>query len=552
MDHSRDAATISKAGRREWVGLAVLALPCLVYAMDLTVLNLAVPHLSADLQPSSAQLLWIVDIYGFMVAGLLVTMGTLGDRIGRRRLLLTGAAAFGVASLVAAFSASAGMLIAARALLGVAGATLAPSTLSLIRNMFLDSRQRTVAVSVWITSFSVGGAVGPLVGGVLLEWFWWGSVFLSAVPVMALLLVLGPMLLPEFRDPAAGRLDLGSAGMSLAAVLAAIYGLKQLAQDGPGWLAVGCMLAGLLVGAGFVRRQRRLADPLIDVRLFANRAFSAALTTNLLSFFVGFGALLFTAQYLQLVLGLSPLEAGLWSLPSSAGFILGSMATPLLVRRAAPVAVMAAGLALAAVGFGLLTQLPPSSGLPLLVTGSVVFSLGLAPVDTLATDLAVGAAPPERAGAASAITETSAEFGGALGIAVLGVVGTAVYRAQMADGVPAGVPDQAAAVARDTLGGAVAVAGQLPDRLGAALLEVARGAFTQGLHLAAGVSAAAALAFAVLVVALLRGVRSGSQPDGQAALGQDQAGTDEVGVEKLSKAAPGFPQAGHDSQRGAG
>jgi DHA2 family multidrug resistance protein-like MFS transporter len=502
-----NAVTTPKAGRREWVGLAVLALPCLLYAMDLTVLNLAVPQLSSDLAPSSAQLLWIVDIYGFLVAGLLVTMGTLGDRIGRRRLLLIGAAAFAVASVVAAYSTSPGRLIAARALLGVAAATLAPSTLSLIRNMFLDPRQRTVAVSVWITSFSVGGAVGPLVGGVLLEWFWWGSVFLIAVPVMALLLVLGPMLLPEFRDPHAGRLDPGSVALSLAAVLAAIYGLKQLAQDGLGLPPVGFILAGLLVGVGFVRRQRRLADPLVDVRLFANRAFSAALTTNLLSFFVGFGALLFTAQYLQLVLGLSPLEAGLWSLPSSAAFILGSMATPLLVRRAPPAVVMAAGLALAAVGFGLLTRLDSATGLPLLVAGSVVFSLALAPVDTLATDLAVGAAPPERAGAASAITETSAEFGGALGIAVLGVVGTAVYRGQMADGVPAGVPDQAAAVARDTLGGAVTAAGQLPARSGAALLEAAQEAFTQGLHVTAAVSAAAALAFALLVVVLLRGAR---------------------------------------------
>src|SRR6266542_4226983 len=217
-----------RAGRREWIGLAVLTLPCLLYAMDLTVLNLAVPHLSADLRPSSVQLLWIVDVYGFLVAGLLITMGTLGDRIGRRRLLLAGAAAFGVASLLAALSTSAGMLIAARALLGVAGATVAPSTLSLIRNMFLDPRQRTVAISVWITSFSVGGAIGPLAGGVLLEWFWWGSVFLLAVPVMALLLVLGPILLPEFRDPQAGRLDLVSAGMSRVAVLAVVWGLKQL------------------------------------------------------------------------------------------------------------------------------------------------------------------------------------------------------------------------------------------------------------------------------------------------------------------------------------
>jgi MFS transporter, DHA2 family, multidrug resistance protein len=233
-----NAAATRQAGRREWVGLAVLALPCLLYAMDLTVLNLAVPQLSADLKPSSAQLLWIVDIYGFMLAGSLVTMGTLGDRIGRRRLLLGGAGAFGVASVLAASSTSAGQLIAARALLGVAGATLAPSTLSLLRNMFADPRQRTLAIAVWITSFSVGGAVGPLAGGVLLERFWWGSVFLLAVPVMALLLVVGPLLLPEFYDPRAGRLDLPSAAMSLVAVLTVIYGLKQLAQGGLGWLPV--------------------------------------------------------------------------------------------------------------------------------------------------------------------------------------------------------------------------------------------------------------------------------------------------------------------------
>jgi DHA2 family multidrug resistance protein-like MFS transporter len=505
-----------KAGRREWIGLAVIALPCLVYAMDLTVLYLAVPHLSADLQPSSAQLLWIVDIYGFLVAALLVTMGTLGDRIGRRRLLLLGAAAFGVASVLAAYAHSAEQLIAARALLGVAGATLAPSTLSLIRNMFLDPKQRSVAVAVWISSFSAGGAVGPLAGGLLLDWFWWGSVFLLALPVMALLLVLGPLLLPEFRDPDAGRLDLLSAAMSLVAVLAVIYGLKQLAQEGLGWPAALSILAGLVVGVGFVRRQRRLADPLLDLRLFGNRAFSAALATNILSFFVGFGILLFIAQYLQLVLGLSPLQAGLWMLPSSVGFIIGSMLAPVLVRRAHPAFVMAAGLFVAAVGFGLLTQLGGASGLAVLVAGSVVFSLGLAPVDTLAADLAVGAAPPQRAGAASALSETSSEFGGALGIATLGSVGTAIYRSQVTDTLPAGVPPQAAEATRDTLGGAVAAASQLPDRLGAALLETARVAFIQGLHLTFAISAALAVGIAILVLILLRGVRTTSQPDGPA------------------------------------
>jgi DHA2 family multidrug resistance protein-like MFS transporter len=521
------------AGRREWVGLAVLTLPSLVYAMDLTVLNLAVPHLSEDLRPSSSQLLWIVDVYGFTVAGLLVTMGTLSDRIGRRRLLLAGAAAFGAASLLAAYARSAEQLIAARALLGVAGATLAPSTLSLIRSMFADPRQRTVAIAVWISSFSAGGAVGPLLGGVLLEWFWWGSVFLVAVPVMALLLLLGPVLLPESRDPEAGRLDLVSAGMSLAAVLAVIYGLQQLAQGGPGWPPAVSILAGLGVGVVFVRRQQTLADPLLDLRLFRVPAFSAALTTNMLSFFVGFGALLFVAQYLQLVLGLSPLQAGLWMVPSSAAFILGSLLTPVLARRLRPVVVIAGGLALAAVGFLLLTQVDSVSGLAVLVTGSVVFSLGLAPVDTLAADLTVGTAAAERAGAASAISETGAEFGGALGIAILGVVGTAAYRGWVAGAVPAGVPPHAAAAARDTLGGAVAAAGQLPDQLGQALLGAARQAFTQGLHLASAASATATIGVALLATMLLRHV-AGSEPEGHPDPSQGQSGPAKLGTEEAT------------------
>ena len=514
-----NAEIARSAGRREWVGLAVLALPCLLYAMDLTVLNLAVPHLTQDLRPSSTELLWIVDIYGFMAAGSLVTMGTLGDRIGRRRLLLIGAAAFGATSLLAAWSTSAPMLIAARALLGVAGATVAPSTLALIRNMFTDPRQRTVAVSVWITSFSVGGAIGPLLGGVLLEWFWWGSAFLLAVPVMALLLVLGPLLLPEFRDPEAGQLDLISALLSVVAVLAVIYGLKDLTRDGLGWPPALSIAVGLAAGTVFVRRQHRLADPLLDLRLFRSATFTTALTTNLLSFFTGFGALLFIAQYLQLVLGLSPLAAGLWMLPSSAGSVLGSMLTPVLARRVRPGYVMAAGMVLAAAGLGLFTRLGPA-GLGLLVTGSVVFSLALAPVDTLATDLAVGAAPPERAGAASALTETAAEFGGALGIAVLGVIGTGIYRGQLAGALPSGIPPASVAAARDTLGGAVAVAGDLPGQAAEVLVRAARQAFTDGLHVAFAVSAAAMLAAAVLAAIQLRQLRpaaelDATEPDGR-------------------------------------
>jgi MFS transporter, DHA2 family, multidrug resistance protein len=494
------------AGRREWIGLAVLALACLLYAMDLTVLHLAVPALSEDLQPSSAELLWITDIYGFMVAGFLVTMGTLGDRIGRRRLLLYGAAAFGLFSVVAAFSVSPGMLIGSRALLGIAGATLAPSTLSLIFSMFHDPGQRTTAIGVWITSFSAGGAIGPVVGGVLLEHFWWGSVFLLTLPVMALLLVLGPRVLPEYRDPAAKPLDLLSAALLLVAVLTVIFGVKEIAQDGISWLVVAAILVGLAVGVVFARRQFRLADPMVDPRLFKVPAFNAALATNLLGIFIAVGYFLFVAQYLQLVLGLSPLRAGLWSLPSAAGLIVGSNLAPQLLRRIRPAYVIGGGLALAAVGLGVLTRVGGSADLTILVAASCVISLGLAPVFTATTNLIVGSAPPERAGAASGISETGSELGGALGIAILGSIGVAIYRSGLADALPAGVPTEAAAAARDTLGGAVAVAQRLPADVGASLLAASHEAFTTGLQVTAGISAVVAVGIAVVATVMLRDV----------------------------------------------
>jgi MFS transporter, DHA2 family, multidrug resistance protein len=502
--HQVNPVDSPRAGRREWIGLAVIALPCLLYSMDLTVLNLAVPQLSADLRPSSAQLLWIVDIYGFMIAGSLITMGTLGDRIGRRRLLLIGAAAFGVASVVAAFSRSAGTLIAARAFLGVAGATLAPSTLSLIRHMFHDPRERTLAIGVWVTSFSVGGAVGPLLGGILLQYFWWGSVFLLSVPVMLLLLAVGPVLLPEFLDPKAGRLDISSAGLSLIAVLLVIYGLKRIAESGFGWPPALSIVTGILAGTVFVWRQRRLADPLIDLRLFRTAAFRASLATYLIGCLIAFGIYIFIAQYLQLVLGLTPLRAGLWTVPSMLSFVVGSMLVPVLVRRIRPAHLVSVGLALAAVGFGVLTQVDVGAGLVVLVTGSVIYSLGLSPVVVLATDLIVGSAPVERAGAASAISETSAELGGALGIAILGSIGTAAYRSMMATTVPADVPVAAIAAARSTLGGALAVAAPLPDHLRVELVGVARESFTQAFALIAGICAVVALATSIIVALVLR------------------------------------------------
>jgi DHA2 family multidrug resistance protein-like MFS transporter len=498
----------ARATRREWIGLAVIALPCMLYSMDLTVLNLAVPALSADLAPSGAQLLWIVDIYGFLVAGSLITMGTLGDRIGRRRLLLMGAGAFGVASVVAAFSTSAAMLITARALLGVAGATLAPSTLSLIRNMFHDPHQRTVAISMWVMSYSAGAAIGPVIGGVLLEYFWWGSVFLINVPVMVLLLALGPLLLPEFRDPGAGRLDLWSAAQSVAAVLAVIFGLKRIAEEGLGWVPGLAILAGVAVAIAFLRRQRRLPDPLIELDLFRNPAFGTALAVNLIGFSTAFATFLFIAQYLQSVIGLSPLEAGLWGLPSALSFIAGSMLTPAIVRRFRPADVIASGMTVSAIGFLLLAAVDnAASPLAMLVAGSIVFSMGLAPVVTLTTDLVLGATPPERAGAAASLSETSSELGGALGIAVLGSLVTAVYRSSLMVTFPAGIPAEAAQAARATLGGATAAAEGLPGSLGDALLGAAQAAFAQAFELAAFVSALLAIAVAILATTLLRRIQ---------------------------------------------
>lgn len=473
--------------------------------MDLTVLFLAVPSLSADLNPSATQLLWISDIYGFMVAGALIPMGTLGDRIGRRRLLLMGAVLFAIASILAAFAPTAELLIAARALLGLAGATVAPSTLSLIRVMFPNPEQRTFAIGMWVTAYSVGAVVAPLLGGMLLEFFWWGSVFLLAVPVMLLLLVIGPKLLPEYKDPNPGPVDINSAAMSLTAVLAVIYGLKRMAVEGLTAIALVAVLGGIAVGILFVRRQHRLTHPFLDLRLFRVPAFSAALGTYMAAVFILFGVSLLVAQYLQLVLGLSPMRAGAWSLPSAAGFIVGSMTAPALVRRVKPAHIMGGALLISAAGFIILSRLQATSGIALVVIGTLIMSIAIAPVVTLATDFVVSAAPAERAGAASAISETSAEFGGALSIAVLGSIATVVYRSFMADAAPANVTAGVLDAARQTLAGAIVSAQDVGGAAGSALLSTAREGYVRALSVTTTICAVLAAITGVASAIALRG-----------------------------------------------
>jgi MFS transporter, DHA2 family, multidrug resistance protein len=492
--------TSQTAGRREWIGLAVLALPALLVTMDLSVLFLAVPELSQDLEPSGTELLWITDIYGFLIAGSLITMGTLGDRIGRRRLLMIGGFAFAVASALAAFSTSAAMLIATRAVLGVAGATLAPSSLSLIRSLFLDERQRTVAIGVWMSCFAAGAAVGPLVGGALLEQFWWGSVFLLNVPVMALMLVLAPRVLSESRDPSPGRFDIAGAALSVVALLALVYGVKRVAEQGLYGLAVVSAIAGLAVGGVFVRRSRRVEDPLIELRLFRAPQIRVSIAAMVLATFVMAGMLLFVAQYLQLVRGMGPLEAGVWSVPAMIGSIAGSMLAPTVAGRFRKGFVLAGSMAVAAVGLALLVLVSDGSALAVLVAGSLVMGLGAGAIGTVATDLIVGTVPPERAGAASGISETGGELGGALGIALLGSIGTAVYRSSVADSIPPDVGSETAAAAQDTLGGAVGAGEAVPP----ALVEAARDAFVDGLQVAALTSAVLMAATAAAAMLVLR------------------------------------------------
>lgn len=494
--------TTTLATRREWVGLAVLALPTLLLSLDVSVLYLALPKLSADLGATSTQQLWILDIYSFLLAGFLVTMGTLGDRIGRRKLLLIGGAAFGAASLLAAWSSSPEMLIATRALLGVAGATLMPSTMALIRNMFHDPKQMGQAIGLWYSCFMGGMLLGPVVGGVMLEHFWWGSAFLLGVPVMVLLLIVGPVLLPEYKDPHAGRLDLASVVLSLATILPFIWGLKELARSGWSALPVLAIAGGVAIGVLFVRRQQRLEHPLLDLGLFRLPRFSPALGIMFASGVVMAGVSFQAALFLQVVEGLSPLQAGLWLIPSNLAMIAGLTLAPRIAQRWQTSTAIAGGLVVCVVGLLIVTRTDSTGGLGVLIAGVVVTSFGMGVPMGLTMNLMMAATPPERAGSAASLNETSGEGGIALGIAILGSLGTLAYRHTL--DLPPGLPGGVAEQATQSVTGAVVAAGQIAGPLGEDLATVAKAAFANGLDLVAGVGAVIFLGCAVMAAIRLR------------------------------------------------
>lgn len=475
-----------------WRALAVLSAAVLLIAIDNTVLNLALPALARDLSPTATQLLWIVDAYSLVLAGLLVTAGTLGDRWGRKRLLLAGVVLFGTASLLAALAPTAEALIAARVLLGVGGALIMPSTLSILRNAFDDAKERTLAIGIWGATASAGAGLGPIVGGLLLQWFSWHAVFLINVPVMILVLMLGVAWLRESRDPHPGQWDAMSAIMAGAGLVALVWGIKDASSHGLVSLgALGSLVVATVLLAAFVLRQGRIVTPLIDIGLFRDRGFSAAVACNMLALFGLAGLLFFASLLLQIVLGYTPLESGLRLLPVVVGSAAAAPLVGPIARRFGQRVPIAGGLLLCAASLLAVGAFGADGSYAVLALAFAGVGIGAGLAMTASSDAIITAAPPAKAGAAAAISETGYELGTALGVAVLGSVMNAAYR----EGFPAiaGVPEDALAAARSSLPAAAEAAAALGGQAGEALLEAGRVAFTQGLSLTTGIGAAVLL-----------------------------------------------------------
>jgi DHA2 family multidrug resistance protein-like MFS transporter len=491
--------------------LATLALPTFIVAIDLFVLLLALPKIAVDLSAGANQQLWITDIYGFVLASFLVTMGTLGDRIGRRRLLLIGSVAFGVGSLVCAYSPNVEILIAARAVLGIAGATLMPSTMGLIAALFRDPKQMATAFAVFSATFTLGAVFGPVIGGFMLAHFWWGSVFLINVPIMLLLVVIGPKMLPEARNPRAGRMDATSVVLSLVALLPIIYGITELARYGWQPLPVVALAVGLVSGGAFLRRQRRLANPLLDLRLLRHRTIGPALAGMLSYSSFGGGMMMLMLLYFQLVAGMSTIQAGVALVPGMITGALGFQVWARLATRFRPGYVIAFGLLGSAVGFGLMTQFSPASGSAALIVGFATASFFGVAMRGLGSNLVVASAPREQASSAGSLVQMASEFGSTLGLAIYGTIAAAVYRGTL--GLPSGVPADVKAAANDSLAGATAATTGLPPDAAAAVLAPARTAFITGLHVVAIIGVIVVAVMAAVIAVRLRHVKPFGQPD---------------------------------------
>ncbi|MET4643731.1 MFS transporter [Streptomyces sp. NBC_01724] len=493
-------------GANRWVVLVVLCLSLLLVALDATVLHVAVPAVTEDLRPSAVGLLWIVDAYPLVCASLLILFGTLGDRVGRRRILLLGYALFAVASAVAAMADSPGVLIAARALLGVGGAMIMPATLSILRQVFPDRRERAVAIGVWTAVAAVGAAIGPVIGGFLVEHFWWGSVFLINIPLMALILPLGRLLLPESRGSDDGPWDVFGALMAAAGVLGVVLGVKR-AGTGEGVFVLATLVPLFLGGAlivAFVRRQKRRTHPLIDIGMFARPAFSTAVGCIVLAMLALVGLELIAVQYLQLVLGLSPLETGLRLLPLTFAAMAAGATGSYTLRRIGPRRMVGWGFVLTAASVLLLTLMGQHDRPALLTVAFVVLGFGLQSTLFGAYESMLSEAPADRAGGAAAIGETSYQLGAGMGIALLGSVMNAAYTPGLAKLSGAGVPAEASTAASHSLGEAYQVASRLGGPLGEVLRSTARHAFVNGLHVTLLVSAGLLLLGALAALRLPR------------------------------------------------
>ncbi|MGS0560551.1 MFS transporter [Microbacterium aurugineum] len=491
-----------RVGARGWAALVVLMLPVLLVSVDNTVLSFALPEISIALAPTGAEQLWIIDVYPLVLAGLLVTMGTLGDRLGRRKMLLIGATGFAAVSALAAFAPTAGLLIAARALLGLFGAMLMPSTLSLLRSIFRNRDQRRMAIAVWASAFSAGSALGPIVGGILLEHFAWGSVFLIAVPVLIPLLIAAPLLVPESRDPNPGRIDLISIALSMATMIPVVYAIKSLAVDGPSLTAGAWALLGFGMGYLFVRRQLRVKSPMLDMALFRRGSFSGAILVNLLSVVALVGFLYFVSQHLQLVLGLSPMMAGIALVPGMLAMIVAGLSVVPVSRRVPPHIVVPAGLAFSVAGYLIVAFTTHEHGVLPLVVAFVVLGIGIGAAETISNELILSSAPAAKAGAASAVSETAYELGAVLGTAVLGGIITAFYRGALV--LPAGLPADVAHAAEETLAGAYTAAQELPAQLGTALWDAAADAFGSGVTVTSLIGAGLVVVAGVIAAVTLR------------------------------------------------